>query len=328
MGEALHPIEASHLHARRERVFVVLAGIFLGAMAMLNILGITKFIHLGPLELAVGVLPYPLTFLCTDLISELYGRARANFVVFTGLIVNALVLSFIWVGDVAPSIEFKTSTQRIVTLDYVGVRDDAGAAVRDPATQAPLVLPAVPELDADGEPLLDATGAPALRPVERFGLAPVPGGPEHARRLVDADTGQPILREDSLFGRLASSTRRAVLASMVAYLFAQFIDVWLFHFWKKLTRGRHLWLRNNGSTLVSQLVDTVCVVLITFWVAIAAGEVPFTQVLAWIGGGYAFKMVVALLDTIPFYLGVGALSRYLDIDPIREHAADEEALAL
>ena len=59
MVEGLHPIEASHLHARRERVFLVLAGTFLGAMAMLNILGITKFIHLGPLELAVGVLPYP-----------------------------------------------------------------------------------------------------------------------------------------------------------------------------------------------------------------------------------------------------------------------------
>ena len=67
------------LKERRERVFLVLAGIFLCAMTMLNILGITRFIQLGYLSLAVGVLPYPLTFLCTDLISELYGRARANF---------------------------------------------------------------------------------------------------------------------------------------------------------------------------------------------------------------------------------------------------------
>jgi hypothetical protein len=63
--DRLHPVEASHLHARRERVFLLLAGIFLGAMAMLNILGITKFIRLGPLELAVGVLPYPLTSWCS-----------------------------------------------------------------------------------------------------------------------------------------------------------------------------------------------------------------------------------------------------------------------
>ena len=56
---------------RRERTFLVLAGIFLSAMTLLNVVGITRFIQLGPLALAVGVLPYPLTFLCTDLISEL-----------------------------------------------------------------------------------------------------------------------------------------------------------------------------------------------------------------------------------------------------------------
>ena len=55
---------------RRERTFLVLAGIFLSAMTLLNVVGITRFIQLGPLALAVGVLPYPLTFLCTDLISE------------------------------------------------------------------------------------------------------------------------------------------------------------------------------------------------------------------------------------------------------------------
>lgn len=323
---ALHPIEASHLHARRERVFLVLAGIFLGAMAMLNILGITKFIHLGPLELAVGVLPYPLTFLCTDLISELYGRSRANFVVLTGLMVNVLVLSFVWAGDALPAISFRTPVQRIVTLDTVATRDGSGAPVIDPATGRDLARPAVPELDGAGRPLLDAAGRPKLRAVERVELAPLPGAPPDARRLVDADTGQPLLREDELFHRIAVSARQAVLASMIAYLFAQFIDVYLFHFWKQLTRGRHLWLRNNGSTLVSQLVDTVAVVLITFWGSIAAGDVALRQVLAWIAGGYSFKLVAALLDTIPFYLGVGWLSTYLQIDPHQEHQRDAEAV--
>ncbi len=326
--EGLHPIEASHLHARRERVFLVLAGIFLGTMAMLNILGITKFVRLGPLELAVGVLPYPLTFLCTDLISELYGRARANFVVFTGLIVNVIVLAFVWVGDSFPSIAFRTPVQRIVTLGYVAVEDGNGEPVRDPATGAELVRPAVPELGPDGELLTDEGGRPQLRPVERFTLQPVPGGPPEALRLADADTGQPILRDDSLFSRIATSTRQAVLASMVAYLFAQFVDVWLFHFWKRLTRGRHLWLRNNGSTMVSQLVDTVCVVFITFWSAIAAGQLTTSQVAALIGGGYSFKLLVAALDTVPFYLGVRWLSRWLAIDPMREQDADHEGFAL
>ena len=66
---------------RRERVFLILAGIFLGTLAMLNILGISRFINLFTIgettySVAVGVLPYPVTFLCTDLISELYGKKR------------------------------------------------------------------------------------------------------------------------------------------------------------------------------------------------------------------------------------------------------------
>ena len=59
----------AQLIEKRERVFLVLAGLFLCAMTMLNIIGITRFVQLGPMALAVGVLPYPLTFLCTDLIS-------------------------------------------------------------------------------------------------------------------------------------------------------------------------------------------------------------------------------------------------------------------
>ena len=93
------------LHERRERVFLIFAGIFLGSMAMLNILGITRFVHIGPLALAVGVLPYPLTFLCTDFISEFYGRRRANFVVLVGFILNLVVLAFLWVGHLLPGID-------------------------------------------------------------------------------------------------------------------------------------------------------------------------------------------------------------------------------
>ena len=80
------------LNERRERVFIVLAGFFLCAMTLLNVVGITRFIQLGPMALAVGVLPYPLTFLCTDLISELYGRKRANFLVWVGFTLNFFIL--------------------------------------------------------------------------------------------------------------------------------------------------------------------------------------------------------------------------------------------
>jgi uncharacterized integral membrane protein (TIGR00697 family) len=122
----------------------------------------------------------------------------------------------------------------------------------------------------------------------------------------------------------------AVTASMIAYLAAQFCDVYLFHLWKQVTHGRWLWLRNNGSTMVSQFVDTVAVILITHFYAHALTIDPeralWPQLLLYIGTGYAFKVVAAALDTIPFYAGVRFLSRYLEIDPTKEHGADLELL--
>jgi uncharacterized PurR-regulated membrane protein YhhQ (DUF165 family) len=71
------------LQQRRDLAFLVLSGLFLGTMAMLNILGLTRFLQLGsigpwPIVVAVGALPYPLTFLCTDLISEIWGEDKAS----------------------------------------------------------------------------------------------------------------------------------------------------------------------------------------------------------------------------------------------------------
>ena len=84
---------------RRQRVFLVFAGLFLGTLALLNILGISRFVDLSfsvfgmriPMVVAVGVLPYPITFLCTDLLSELYGRRRATELVWMGLALNVWV---------------------------------------------------------------------------------------------------------------------------------------------------------------------------------------------------------------------------------------------
>lgn len=227
------------LHYRRERVFLVLAGLFLGTLAMLNILGITRFLDLSfrvpglglevPMPLAVGVLPYPVTFLCTDLISEFYGRRRANFLVTVGLFLNLWVVFILWLGGALPGFS--------------------------------------------GE------------------------------------------RADGVFFEVQGLAFGAVTASMFAYLAAQFIDVQLFHFWKELTKGRHLWLRNNGSTMVSQLVDSIAVTLVTHYMShalpIDAAEALWPQLLTFIGASYTFKFVAALVDTGPFYLAVRGLGRYL-----------------
>jgi len=260
--EGLPVLTERALHRRREGVFLILAGLFLGTLAMLNILGITRFIRLGAITdeagdpvtvagvplvfaVAVGVLPYPVTFLCTDFISELFGRARANAVVLVGLGLNAWVVFVLWLGGALPGFE---------TLD--------------PQT---------------GSPAVDAAG-----------------------RL-------PVFYE---LQRLAFG---AVLASMAAYLTAQLIDVQLFHFWKSLTNGRHLWLRNNGSTLVSQLVDTVAVILITHYLArslpVQEGLPLAPQLLMFVVTGYGFKLAAALLDTIPFIVGTRILVRYLRLAP-------------
>ena len=88
----------------------------------------------------------------------------------------------------------------------------------------------------------------------------------------------------------------ATFASMAAYMMAQFTDVWMFHFWKNLTNGRHLWLRNNASTIVSQFVDTTLVVCVLF-----IGVWPTGQIASAIVDGWTFKMLCALIDTPLFY---------------------------
>lgn len=237
--EGLPALDERVVQRRRQTVFLILSGVFLGSLAMLNVLGVTRFLDLSfsigslevPMPLAVGVLPYPITFLCTDLISELYGEKRASDVVWMGLAINIWVGFILWLGGILPGNE-----------------------------------------------------APAFFEVRNLAF----GG---------------------------------IMASMVAYLVAQTVDVRLFHFWKRRTQGRHLWLRNNGSTLVSQLVDTTAVILITHYYAnglpIIRDEPVLGQLMTYIFAGYVFKVVVALLDTGPFYLGVRQLSRYLRVDASR-----------
>ena len=106
-------MSAQELHIRRERVFLIFAGLFLGSMTMLNILGVSRFLDLSfdvfgariPVSLPIGVLPYPLTFLCTDFISELYGRKRANFVVLVGFLINIWLVLILWVGGLLPGFD-------------------------------------------------------------------------------------------------------------------------------------------------------------------------------------------------------------------------------
>ena len=212
----------------KDQLYIILIGIFIASLVTCNLIA-NKFvtINLGfkVFIVSAGILPYPLTFLVTDLISEIYGQKKANLVVFSGFVASIFVLSFLWLGA-------------------------------------------------------------------QFNSIPSP--------IID----------DFTYNAVFQNAWRLITASMAAYLFAQFIDVRVFHFWKKLTNGKHLWLRNNGSTIASQLIDTTLVISILF-----VGVWDANQILSAIIDGWIFKMLMALLDTPIIYAIIYFLKRKIDITP-------------
>jgi len=215
-------------HAMRyERVYAGLMALFVTFVLLTNTVGVKLFTLLD-VTLPVSILWYPLTFLITDIVSEVYGASRARYLVLTGFGMSLLLLGFSLIGIALPSASFYALDQ-----DYRNI----------------------------------------------FG---------------------PVWR--------------LLFASMAAYLLAQMIDVQLFHFWKRLTGGRHLWLRNNGSTIVSQLVDSVVVNTVFLY----GNPTVFTGTLGDLAhvilSVYAFKVVIALSDTPLCYLGVRGLERVTGVD--------------
>ena len=113
---------------------------------------------------------------------------------------------------------------------------------------------------------------------------------------------------------------------MLAYLAAQLADVHLYHFWKRRTRGKHLWLRNNASTMMSQFIDSFAVITITHFYAhglpIDDTNPIWPQIWVFVLSGYVFKVFCAAIDTLPFYAVVRWLEGYLEIDGSAELFAD------
>ena len=214
-------------------IYLILAGLFITSLVASNLI-FTKIFYWYPFdfnlmgvklfELSVGILPYPLTFLITDLISEIYGQKKANQVVITGIFASIFSIGLIFISSQVPAIE--------------------------------------------GSPINDAT-----------------------------------------FNSVFLNAPLAVLASMLTYLFAQFIDIRIYHYWKKLTKGKHLWLRNNFSTFTSQFVDTFTIVSLL----ILFGILPQDKFLVLIISGFIFKVIVAILDTPLLYLFVWMFRRKFNL---------------
>lgn len=211
-----------------QRVYLILAALFIASLVVSNLI-FQKFFYwdifgIYTFEISVGILPYPVTFLITDIISEIYGKKKANQVVTAGIFASVFSLIIVYSADFVP-----------------------------------------------------------------------------------ATSWSPI--NDDLFTLVFGATGIAVMASMTAYLLAQYIDIQLFHFWKNLTKGRHLWLRNNCSTFLSQFVDTFSVLflLCTF------NKIDWDLFGALLLSGFLFKVLVALCDTPFLYLAVYWLRKKFDL---------------
>lgn len=186
---------------------ILLNGIFIVSLIIANIVS-AKIVTFWGLVIPAAIVAYPLTFLMTDVIGEIWGKEQANQTVKVGF----------WC--------------QLVSLVLIGLA---------------ILLPVAPFADNQEQ-----------------------------------------------FKGIMSSSFRVVLASMVAYLCSQSWDVWIFH--KIRERGtKNKWIRNNLSTMTSQIIDTAIFITIAF-----IGKVPNIWVM--IVSQYAIKCVYAALDTIPFYL--------------------------
>ncbi|RKD29576.1 transporter [Thermohalobacter berrensis] len=117
----------------------------------------------------------------------------------------------------------------------------------------------------------------------------------------------PFWQNQQEYKLILGSNIRIVIASMLAYLTSQYHDVWAFHFWKKLTNEKHLWIRNNLSTLVSQMIDTIIFIVVAFY---GTG----TPLMSIIIGQYTIKLIIAICDTPLVYILVNFVKRYINFE--------------
>jgi queuosine precursor transporter len=214
--------------SQAETLYLVLGALFVTSLVTSNLI-FQKFFHWNPFglfdfELSVGIIAYPITFLITDVISEVYGQKRAQRVVLAGVFASAFALLIIIVSSLAPA--------------------------------------------TDWSPLTDQE-----------------------------------------FNKSFGFTFIAVGASLAAYLLAQFLDVQIFHFWKRITKGKHLWLRNNFSTFASQFIDTFTVLSLLCLFEVIEWHLFGVLLL----NGFLFKVLFAMFDTPFAYMLVYGLRRYFGL---------------
>lgn len=140
---------------------------------------------------------------------------------------------------------------------------------------------------------------------------------------IASGAGQGVPDMQAAFASIFGQGMNIILGSLTAFVIGQLVDAVTFRRLKRLTGDRRIWLRATGSTLVSQLIDSVVVTYIAFWVF---KGMPFAQCTAMVLTAYCYKFVVALLSTPLVYLVHAGVERYLGKE--RAHAMREAALRL
>jgi uncharacterized integral membrane protein (TIGR00697 family) len=218
--------------SKTEKAYGIFLVIFITMIVLTNIIGV-KLFEIYSITLTTGIITYPLTFLITDIVCEVFGKKKASLMVLLGFFASILSLIFINLAVILPGSEVWVNN----SLGYNSIEEMQNAY------ESVFTLPGF-----------------------------------------------------------------LITASMLAYLVAQLIDVSIFHYLKKLTSGKKLWLRNNISTIFSQLVDTIIVNSIFLYFGL---NLSWDIILNIIIASYIFKILIAIFDTPFVYIGVHFTKKYI-----------------
>ena len=210
---------------RKDTVYIILAGIFITNAIVAELTG-GKLIDVFGVPMSIGILPWPVVFVTTDLINEYFGEKGVK------------RLSLITAGLIAYT---------FFVLYF---------AIQIPSTGISSVTS------------------------EQF---------------------------KSVFGQ----SQLIIVGSIAAFLVSQLIDVTIFHFVKKRTGNRMIWLRSTGSTVISQFFDSFIVLGIAFYLP---GIMDFQTYIISGLTGYSVKLVIAILMTPMIYLGHYVIQKYISKD--------------
>lgn len=213
--------------SKKDIVYIILAGIFITNAIVAELTG-GKLIQIGPFIMSIGILPWPVVFITTDIINEHFGRDGVK------------KLSFITAGLIA----------YCILILFIG-------------TKIPAFV-----------------------------------------------TGQTV--NDQQFYAVFGQGLFIMIASIIAFLVSQLVDVGIFWFLRNKTGKKMIWLRSTGSTVVSQLIDSFIVTGIAFWLT---GKITTSQYLNMSFTGYTFKLMLAIVLTPLIYLGHYLIEKYLHEEP-------------